>query len=224
MFNKLPKVFKEVVASTGVAAPRVEEAAVGGYTFQRHLARPETLAQIDKGNWDVVILQGNSTGAAHPDISENKDFLQGAADLYDRVKKTSPKAKVVLYETWARHADAWKSDKTNKKEIGSNPAEMQANVRKVCGLAAAQRKDFVVAPVGDAWELNYKNPNALRLHRKDNSHPEFNGSYLAALVLYATVYHPESLSVPYHGNLFVTEASYLQEIATEAMKQEKRAK
>ena len=218
--NQLPDLFRQVVASTGTAAPCVAAATVGGYTFQRHLARPESLAQIDQGSWDVVILQGESTAAAHPDSADDKDFLQGAGALYDRIKQTSPRARVVLYETWARHADLWKSGNAAARFIGGNPAEMQANIRKGYGLAAAQRKDFIVAPVGDAWELNYKNPHALRLHRQDNSHPEFNGSYLAALVFYATIYHPGSLNVPYHGSLSVAEAGYLQKIASEAIKQQ----
>ena len=93
---------------------------------------------------------------------------------------------------------------------------MQARIRKWHQNAAAQKSDFIIAPVGDAWELNYKNPKAVRLHAADNSHPAFNGSYLAALVIYGTIYFPSDLNVAYHGDLGHAETLYLQGIATQA--------
>ncbi len=44
----------------------------------------------------------------------------------------------------------------------------------------------------------------------------FNGSYLAALVIYGIIYHPPNLNVSYHGDLSHTETLYLQTIATQA--------
>ena len=139
-------------------------------------------------------------------------FLKGAAGLYDRIKAGSPHVNIILYQTWARHADYWKDPKADRS-IGNDPADMQARIRKWYQNSAAQRNDLLIAPVGDAWELNYKNPNAIRLHDADNSHPAFNGSYLAALVIYGTIYHPPDLNVPYHGDLEAAEALYLQTLA-----------
>ena len=47
----------------------------------------------------------------------------------------------------------------------------------------AARPNSLVAAVGDAWEMNYNAPQAVRLHTDDDSHPAFNGSYLARQVL-----------------------------------------
>jgi hypothetical protein len=93
---------------------------------------------------------------------------------------------------------------------------MQARIHKWYQNAAAQKNDFLIAPVGDAWELNYKDPNAIRLHVADNSHPAFNGSYLAALVIYGTIYNPPDLNIAYHGDLNRAETLYLRTIATQA--------
>lgn len=216
-FNKLPKIFENIIASTTNSVPTINSSTPPGETFDGHLMKqPGTLKMIDEGNWDVVILQGNSLQAAMAEQFEGTrtSFLKGAAGLYDRIKMKSPNARVVLYETWARHADYWKNPKA-EKGVGGSPAEMQARVRKWYKQIAADKKDCIVAPVGDAWELNYKNPNAVRLHAKDNSHPAFNGSYLAALMIYATIYHPSNLNVTYHGNLTGTEAAYLQRLAAE---------
>ena len=215
--NKLPKIIENIIASTTNSVPTINSSTPPGETFEGHLMKqPGTLKLIDEGNWDVVVLQGNSLQAAMAEQFEGTrtSFLKGASGLYERIKAKSPYARVLLFETWARHADYWKDSKA-EKGIGNNPTEMQARVRKWCNQVAADKKDCLVAPVGDAWELNYKNPNAVRLHAKDNSHPAFNGSYLAALVIYATIYHPPNLVVTDHGNLTSAEAAYLQRLAAQ---------
>jgi hypothetical protein len=215
--NNLPQIFHEVAASAGRAPSEIKAVTPGGATLYQHLNSPGTLKLIDEGNWDIVILQAQSMEAAMSEQFPNwRDaFLKGASGLYDRIKSNSPQARIILYQTWTRHADYWNDPKADRS-IGNNPADMQARIRKWHQTAAAQRSEFLIAPVGDAWELNYRNPNAVRLHAGDNSHPAFNGSYLAALVLYGTIYDPPNLNVFYHGDLSDAEARYLQAIATQA--------
>lgn len=217
--NNLPVIFREIVVSAGQPTPTIEAVTPGGKTLEQHSKLPDTLAKIDKGNWDVVIVQGQSQEAAMAERYGNmrESFLKGAAALFERVKAKSPNARIVLYETWARHADYWKDSKA-EKTVGDNPTDMQARIRKWYGRIADGQKNVVVAPVGDAWELNYKNPASVRLHSKDNSHPAFNGSYLAGLVIYATIYQPATLNVRYTGNVRGNEASYLQQLAAQAVK------
>jgi len=217
--NNLPAIFKEVVASAGQPPPTIEAATPGGKTLEQHSRLPETLAKIDKGNWDVVIVQGQSQEAAMSEVADNMrtSFLGGAEALFARIRAKSPNAKIVLYETWARHADYWKNPQANTY-VGHNATEMQARIRKWYAKIAEGQKNVVVAPVGDAWELNYKNPAAVRLHSKDNSHPAFNGSYLAALVFHAMIYQPATLKVRHTGNIRGKEAAYLQKLAAQAVK------
>jgi len=212
--NNLPQIFHDVAATGGHAPAEIKAVTPGGVTLYQQLNSPDTLKAIDEGNWDIVILQAQSLEAAMSEQFPNWRyyFLKGAAGLYDRIKAGSPHAKIILYQTWARHADYWNDPKADRS-IGNNPADMQARIRKWHQNAAAQKNDFLIAPVGDAWELNYKNPNAIRLHAGDNSHPAFNGSYLAALVIYGTIYHPLNLNVPYHGDLNSADTFYLQTIA-----------
>jgi len=215
--NNLPRIFHDVAASAGHEPSEIKADTPGGMTLYQHLASPGTLQLIDAGNWDIVIVQAQSQEAAMSGEFQNWRyyFLKGAAGLYDRIKAGSPRAQIILYQTWARHADYWRDPKADRS-IGNDPAGMQARIRKWNYKAAALKNDFLIAPVGDAWELNYENPNAIRLHASDNSHPAFNGSYLAALVIYGAIYHPPNLNVFYHGNLGHAEALYLQTIATQA--------
>ena len=216
--NQLPAVFGEVVKSATHASPLIKSATPGGQTLHQQLGQKPSLELIDEGNWDVVVLQGNSLEAAAAETYDNvrAEFLDAAGKLCERVRAKSPKAKIYFYETWARHADYWKALPKDAPDVGKDPTEMQARIRKWYSKAAEVAKPEAVVPAGDAWELNYQNPDAIRLHAPDNSHPLFAGTYLVALVFYQTIYHPEELKVTWHGNLKADEAKYLQGIASKA--------
>lgn len=203
--NQLPKVFAEVVRSAQGAAPEIKSSTPGGRTLRQQLGIPASMALIDEGGWDVVVLQGQSQEPARAEKDEavRKEFLDAAAELCRRVRAKSPAARIYFYETWARHADYWKTPQAT--ELGKDPAEMQARLRKWYGEAAKLCQATVV-PVGDAWERNYQSAHPVRLHQKDLSHPEFVGTYLAALVFYKTLYEPKELKVGYRGKLSAEEA------------------
>lgn len=216
--NNLPKIYQDIVASTGAVAPEVSAVTPGGRTLEQHLSNANTLQLVDQGKWDVVVLQGQSQEAAMSEKFDNMrvSFLKGAKGLCARVKAASPKAKIVFYQTWARHADYWSNPKADLN-LGKNPREMQSWNQKWYRQAATQNLGSVVAPVGDAWQLNYLSAHAMRLHAKDNSHPALSGSYLAGIVLYTTIHPSAKLNVPFCGKLSEAEAAYLQGIASQAL-------
>jgi hypothetical protein len=213
--NKLPEVFVEVVKSAGNKVPVVKSSTPGGQTLKQHLAvQPKTLALIDEGKWDVVILQGQSQEPALAEVSPaiRADFVDSAAALCQRVRAKSPSVLIVFYQTWARHPDFWSSKgKDANTGLGKDAAEMQARLRLWYGNVA-KANDALVAPVGDAWARNYQSKQPYRLHVADQSHPDFNGTYLAALVLYKTIYQPKDVAVSYRGKLSEAESKALQAI------------
>ncbi|MFM9016863.1 MAG: hypothetical protein ACKOLZ_05045 [Verrucomicrobiota bacterium] len=191
--NGLPKVYAEIAKSAGRPVTKVAASHPGGRTLQDHLTIKGTLDLIDQGGWDVVVVQGQSQEAA---LSENNpktkwnngsvtDFLEGGKALVGKIREKSPRGRIILYQTWARHADFWKATKTRESalSLGADPAEMLSRNGKWYGeLAKATGAE--VAPVGIAWGLNYASKEPLRLHSADNSHPAFAGTYLAALVIF----------------------------------------
>ena len=74
-----------------------------------------------------------------------------------------------------------------------------------------------VAPVGEAWLASATEPDPVPLHSADHSHPQYAGSYLAAVVLYGTIYRPEQMKVPFHGSLDGTTAERLQKVAARVL-------
>lgn len=211
--NNLPKLYQQMVTSGGAVA-EVSAVTPGGRTLEQHLSEAKTLQLMDAGKWDVVVIQGQSQEAAMAQVSDRMkaSFLKGAKGLCDRIKVKSPTAKIVFYQTWARHADYWKNAKADLN-VGKSAEEMQQRNEKSYLEAAKQCPGALVAPVGEAWELNYGVPKSVRLHSGDHSHPALQGSYLAAVVIYATIHPTAKLKVSFNAGLSAAEVAYLQSLA-----------
>jgi len=216
--NKLPEVFLEVVKSSGRSAPVVKSSTPGGRTLKQHLAIESSMKLIEEGGWDVVVLQGQSQepAIAEKDDVVRKEFLESAAALCARVRAKSPQARIYFYETWARHADYWKAAKKGP-DVGADPQEMQARLRKWYGVAAKDNGASLV-PCGDAWELNYASSASIRLHAKDHSHPEFVGTYLNALIFFGAIYGEKAPSPKWIGKLPEPQAELMRGYAAQVLK------
>jgi len=215
--NKLPEVFLEVVKSSGRPAPVVKSSTPGGRTLKQHLAIAGSMKLVDEGNWDVVVLQGQSQepAIAETDETVRKEFQESAAELCRRVRAKSPKVKICFYETWARHADYWKAAKKGP-DVGANPKEMQTRLRKWYGVVA-QDNGATLVPCGDAWELNYASSAPVRLHTSDHSHPEFVGTYLNALIFFGKIYEAKAPAPKWMGKLDDAQAKLMQGFAAQVL-------
>ena len=212
----IPEMVRTLAAQVGWPVPEVEYSAFPGESLAGHRMRPETLALVEAGPWDFVVLQDFSTRPTD-NAGDPLAFKTDATWFYDTVKQWSPAAHVVLYETWARHPDH--GIYTN---VFIDPAEMQAQLRFHYqdafanyipdNASAAVTTDLLLAPVGDAWEAYLAQPNALRLHDVDDYHASGNGRYLNAVTLYATIYGVAAAGVD-ELNLNAGDASTLQQVA-----------
>lgn len=212
----VPTLVDLLANEAGWPDPEVAYSAFGGETLQGHRARPETLALVDRGGWDVVVLQELSTRPTDA-LGDPQRFKDDATWFHDRVHASSPSARVVLYETWAREA-AHPYYPVSFRD----PAEMQAQLRThyrdaaftwiPAHAAAPALPSPELAPVGDAWERHLLQPAPLRLHAADDYHAAETGQYLNALVLYGTIYRRAVLGrTPWQ--LPLTAARRLQEDA-----------
>lgn len=217
--NKLPEVFLEVVKSSGRPAPVVKSSTPGGRTLKQQLGIVPSMKLIDEGGWDVVVLQGQSQepAIAEKDRAVRKEFQESAAELCKRVRAKSPKAKIFFYETWARHPDYWKVRGEKWVDVGADPKEMQSRLRGWYGVVAKDNGAAFV-PCGDAWELNYAADKPVRLHAKDNSHPEFVGTYLNALIFFGKIYDVKTPAPKWSGKLDEAQAKLMQGYASQVLK------
>jgi len=182
---------RELAASVGWPAPETSAVAPGGQGLDDHRRNPASLDRVDAGGWDVVVLQDHSTRPT--DVGEPDAFKQDATWFYDRIKERSPKARVVLFETWARHPAHYLYPDTY-----ADPADMQAQLRFhyedavydhiPANATFVPPDDVALAPVGDAWEAHLAEPDPLELFAPDLYHGGPAGHALTAMVLYSTIY------------------------------------
>ena len=91
-------------------------------------------------------------------------------------------------------------------------------IRKVEDLYVSVGNEVgaLVIPVGLAFEESYRRRPDFRLHKDyDGSHPNMNGTYLAACVVFASLYgkSPVGNSYDYFGAVDKASAAYLQQVA-----------
>jgi hypothetical protein len=183
--NDLPAVFADLASAGGYDAD-VGVVALGGAWLRDHVDRGTVRAELSGGDWDYVVLQEQSIVPASPTERTNAMFpairqLASVASQWD----TEP----VLYLTWA-HRDGF-------PDVGYTTYEpMQRAVTQAYELIADE-VGARVAPVGEAWAVS----QSFDLYQSDGSHPTLSGTYLAASVLYATIFGEDPGEVAHRSNL-----------------------
>ena len=195
-----------LVKGISVAKGRqIETTAVtsGGKDWAWHLAQPKTAEALEK-TWDWVVLQDYSTA---PTKAGNIDqFMKDGETFSDRIAAKSPKAGIVLYETWARPPGVFYGRGEGKSL--ANPEQMMSELHdsyaKLRDELAAKNpaREVRVAQVGTAFARCKAEFPAIKLDAIDGHHATAEGYYLAALVIYETIYHDSANGAPtefFHG-------------------------
>jgi hypothetical protein len=166
----------------------------GGATLDEQWTEGRALAAIQRGNWDYVVLQEQSTlgsGAVINGVDQIGDpaIFQRSVRRFDAaIRKTG--ARTVLFLTWARR----------------NAPQNQVLLTQAY-LDSARETHALLAPVGLAWERALATDAGRVLHQSDGSHPNATGSYLAACVFYATFYGKSPEGLPAHVSSSLVDAS-----------------
>jgi len=206
--------------AAGHTAPLVENAAVSGQSLAWHLANnlsvisaPQDFVPPPGFQWDAVVIQDFSTRPTY--IGDLAAFRADVLSMYEQVRGHSPAVVPILYETWARGPGHEFYTGENPIFPGG-PAQMQQQVRDGYLLARADINALYgpgtawVAPVGDAFE----NSGWDDLHADDIYHANSRGTYLAALVIFGTIYNePTSGLPPVLASISPPEAAALQALA-----------
>ena len=176
-------------------------APLGHHNIQ-HLLAPGSLGT--KQPFELVVLQDASTSP----LSERRRnaFREKVIEFDAEIKKH--RAKTALYMTHAHVSPSKFASPDMIRKVES----MYVTVGKEVGA--------LVIPVGLAFEEAYRQRPDLKLHKEyDGSHPDLIGTYLAACVVYASVYgkSPVGNSYDYYGKIDKDTAAFLQKVADETV-------
>jgi hypothetical protein len=147
--------------------------SAGGASLRTHWNAGEARKVIQGGRYDHVVLQEQSTLPV-----KNAQRMHENVRLFDEAIKVAG-ARTVLYMTWARQ---------------NAPESQQAITDAYVGIG--RELGATVVPVGLAWQRFLGEHELPVLHDKDQSHPSFAGSYLAACVFLAVLFEESPVGIP----------------------------
>lgn len=206
--NDMPEMVRQI-ASTQKKKLSMTRFLKGGERFSGHLKNPKLLDALASGGWDYVILQEQSTAPALATAEVTREVYPAAHKLDSLVHVGSPDAKVVFYMTWGHKYG-------NREHIAAYPLAngyegMQERL-KTSYLEMTYDNDARCAPVGMAWRrVRHEHPEWV-LYRPDCYHPAVAGSYLAANVIFTTLF-PKPYQTAFTADLPAEQAEVLQQTA-----------
>ena len=169
--NDLPGLIAKLAAARGKSLEH-HLISAGGASLRTHWNAGEAGKAIEKGHYDRVVLQEQSTLPV-----KNAKRMHENIRLFDEVIKAAGST-TVLYMTWARL---------------NAPESQQAITDAYTGVG--RELGATIVPVGLAWQRFLRLHERPVLHDKDQSHPTVAGSYLAGCVFFAVLFQESPVGV-----------------------------
>ena len=179
--------------------------AKGGAPLSSHWQSGVAVSAIQDERWTVVVLQGD---VALEGFDENGEYNKGkffehVRLLHEEIKNSG--AETILFMHWENPTMTIEDVAAAQNEIGS-----ELGVK--------------VAPVGLAFVKSIEQRPELDLYAPDQNHVNLHGEYLAAAVIYATIFNDSPEGFPYYpedqyrgGRISQEDAEFLQKIAWETV-------
>lgn len=184
-----------------------KSATIGGATLDHHpiewWTEPGRIGVREP--FEIVVLAGNSADALR---EASRDKFVETVRRFDPVIRARG-GKTALYMTPAY--------------VAPHRQTAPGNLDKIRDLYAGTARELgaILIPVGLAFDASYQRRPDLRLHDEfDGSHPSLAGTYLAAAVVYATLYgaNPVGNAYRYHDKIPADVALHLQQVAQEVVR------
>ncbi len=184
-----------------------KSATIGGSKLSHHnidhLTQPGRIGV--KSPFELVILQDGSLSP----LSEKgrAESLKTIGEFSEVIRKRG--GQVALYMTHSYVSPHKRAKPEN------------ARLTEKHYVDAGNAVNALVIPVGLAFEEALRRKPELKLYKEyDGSHPDLIGTYLAACVVYASVYGKNALGNPYdyYGKISKEEMTFLQQVADDTVK------
>lgn len=207
--NSLPYLVSSVALANGDTMI-TNSHSPGGYTFEMHSTDTNAIAKIYSQQWDYVILQEQSQRPSFPPAQVAAEVYPYATILDSMIHDNNPCSETVFYMTWGRkNGDA--SNCASWPPVCTYEG-MQARLRESY-MEMALQNNSTVSPVGAAFSYVRSLNPVFDLYSPDESHPSIYGSYLAACVFYATIFHKSPVGTSFISTISQQDAAFLQNAA-----------
>jgi hypothetical protein len=207
--NDLPEVLKGLATASGDVLIK-DQNTPAGWTFEQHSTDPATIALIQQGNWDYVVLQEQSQRPAFGDGQVAQEVFPYAKILDSLVHKYNSCAKTIFYMTWGR-----------KNGDASNCAVLPPictyygmdSMLRLRYTMMADDNNALLCPAGWVWNRIRLQYPGINLYDVDEIHPSPQGTFIAACSFYSMIFHKNPASNSYNFSLSSTEATQIKQQA-----------
>ena len=207
-YNDLPAMVYEI-ARTQKKKLSVESITKGGERLRGHLKNEKVRKALTQEHWDFVVLQEQSSDPARQSESVIANIYPAARELDSLIHVGSPEARTIFYMTWGHKYGT--THKIENYPLVYTYEGMQERI-KTTYLEMTYRNNATCAPVGMAWQCVREERPDYQLYNQDLSHPSPLGSYLAANVIYTTLF-PAQYQSAYTAGFSPEQAEYIQQVA-----------
>ncbi|HSG00735.1 MAG TPA: hypothetical protein VLA20_06370, partial [Vicinamibacterales bacterium] len=150
-----------------------EAVTFNNFSLEDHWRQGDARDAIARGGWTTVVLQQGPSA-----LAESLELLVEYTRRFDeQIRRVG--ATTALYMVWPARA-----------RRGDFPAVSASYAE------AARRVGGLLLPAGDAWRAAWRLDPTLPLYGPDGFHPSPLGSYLAALVIYASLTGESPIGLP----------------------------
>lgn len=205
--NKPDGLFYNVAVNAGHNV-KVDCVYKGGYTLQKFLDPNDQYgakvsAKLSHEHYGIIIIQEQS----HTPISNTAQFFDSCRRFKELADRNG--AELLLYATWG-----YKAGQCELTRYGTDTADMEMKLR-ASYTAIASELGINVANVGAAFTKMLASFPNTEIYDPDLKHPGINGSYLAAWVLFGTVFGVDPSTLSYNGILDPVTAEALRTVASD---------
>ena len=208
-YNDMPDLFKNVAKAAGYNVI-VDTVTKGSYTMQKFADPNDTYgaqvhAKLKANKYDYVIIQEQSARPA----SDPALFYDGARALDKLIKENG--AKTVLYATWGYQ--------TGNNNLSKNGWTNETMTWKLAAsyTAISEELDALIAYAGLAFFDIFAGNKGVNLYDADKTHPSLEGSYLAALTIFSTIFGETPVGISFRSTISEADAAILQQAAYDAV-------
>ncbi len=170
-YNDLPGLLQQFSAAEK-APVYIEQITFPLASLKNHWKGNKAVERIRQGRFDYVILQDFS----RKPVTDPQDCLLYFSKFDQEIKNSG--AKTIVFQNWTR------------RDLEKDYPALVHTYGLIIDRTHAQ-----FAPIGAAWKLCADRRSDIQL-LLDDRHPTEAGSYLAACVLYRTLYHQPASALP----------------------------
>ena len=206
----IPTLFENMASNTGqsVFVDQYTQPGIAVYDDQvtGHINDPAAQSKITSQQWDFIVVQDNMGGWVY-------DFIAGTpgnanVTLYNQIKANNPCTRVVYFAAWGPEGGVPSLGYPNESTVNCNN-RIHTNWVNFNDQATNE----IVSPIGKVWNQSLSSLPSVDLYYSDNVHPSLEGSYLAALTIYTSIFKKDPNDITYTGGVSTSTANTMKSIA-----------